>query len=298
MVGPAVQAQHADPFGLIGRTVGGKYRVEAVVEETGLSVVYRAVHRVWRLPVAIKAFKAQSFGDDARRQLLDSFVREGALLMELSERTAAVCQARDVASLLTERGEWVPYMVLEWLDGEPLDTLLERERAEGTPPRTVERAMQMLEPIARALAIAHDRGIVHRDVKGRGTTPMKLYDFGIATSIRNVADPPDQPVTTAFTPSYAAPEQFSSEYGAIGPWTDVFALALVFLELVTGQEAMPGDTLDENTARMIGARPGIAGGLQDAGGVAHAAHRARLAHQEYLVAARGKDLSVHVLARR
>jgi eukaryotic-like serine/threonine-protein kinase len=252
------QVEQRDPFELVGTTVAGKYRVERVVEETGMSVVYRAVHRVWRRPVALKAFKAQSFDEEARRQLLESFVREGAILTELSERTAAVCQARDVASLVTARGEWVPYMVLEWLDGEPLDTLLERERSEGTPPRTVERAMRMLEPIARALAVAHDRGIVHRDVKpgnicvladgaARGTTPMKLYDFGIATSMVDVGA--SQAPVSSFTPAYAAPEQYSSEYGAIGPSTDVFALALVFLEMVTGEEGLCGSSLDELRAR-------------------------------------------------
>jgi serine/threonine protein kinase len=257
----APPATRPDPFGLVGKTVAGKYRVEAVVEETRLSIVYRAIHRVWRRPVAIKAFKAQSAESEATRQLLlESFVREGAFLAELSERTAAVCQARDVASLVTERGEWVPYMVLEWLDGESLDLLLARERSEGTPPRTVERALRLLEPVARALALAHDRGIVHRDVKPGnicvladgamgGTTPTKLYDFGIATSLRGTAGSNPTTPLCSFTPGYAAPEQYSPEHGAIGPATDVFALALVFLELVTGREPLPGVTLDELRAR-------------------------------------------------
>jgi eukaryotic-like serine/threonine-protein kinase len=259
MAGTSVPANtRPDPFGLVGKSVAGKYLVEAVVEETVMSVVYRAVHLVWRRPVAIKAFKAQSATGDTRQQLLASFVREGALLEELSERTAAVCQARDVASLVTEQGEWVPYMVLEWLDGEPLDVVLERERSEGTPPRTIERALQLLEPVARALALAHDRGIVHRDVKPgnicvladasrRGTMQTKLYDFGIATRLRGTRVPGREEGTSlsSFTPGYAAPEQFSSEHGPIGPATDVFALALVFLELVTGREPLPGVTVEE-----------------------------------------------------
>jgi serine/threonine protein kinase len=255
-------AHRPDPFALIGKTLAGKYRVDSVVEETGLSVVYRAVHRVWGRPVAIKAFKAQSFDEDTRGQLLQSFVREGALLAELSERTAAVCQARDVASLMTEQGEWVPYMVLEWLEGESLDVVLERERAQGTPPRTVERALRILEPVAGALALAHDRGIVHRDVKPgnicvltdapvAGTTPTKLYDFGLATSFRAATQGAagtqgaEGALRFSFTPGYAAPEQYSPEQGEIGPWTDVFALALVFLELVTGQPALLGGTIDD-----------------------------------------------------
>lgn len=259
----------ADPFGLVGTMLAGKYRIDAVVQETEMSVVYRAAHQLWRRDVAIKAFKAQSLGDDARRSLLESFVREGAIMAELSERTAAVCQARDVASVLTPRGDWVPYMVLEWLDGEPLDCVLERERAEGLPPRSVARAMRMLEPIARALTVAHERGIVHCDVKpgnicvledsaGGSATPSKLYDFGIATSFHGVASAhADAPLAVAFTPAYAAPEQYAADPRAIGPWTDVFALALVFLEVLTGKDALTGDTLEELRARACdpGSRP-------------------------------------------
>lgn len=258
-----------DPFALIGRTLADKYQVEAFVHETATSVVYRAAHRVWRRPIAIKVFKSRSFGDRERSQLLESFVREGAVLASLSELTAGVCQARDIASLVTEQGDCVPYLVLEWLDGEPLDIVLEREREQGSPPRTIERALQVLEPVARALSLAHDRGIVHRDVKPgnicllagaavRGTPLTKLYDFGIAMSLRGVAaggageDPGPcggGPLRNSYTPCYAAPEQYSPEYGALGPWTDVFALALVFLELITGQEGLSGDTLDELRAR-------------------------------------------------
>ena len=79
-----------DPLGLVGATIGGKYAVQAMVEETALSVVYRAVHRVWRRRVAIKAFKAGRHDEMSRRRMLDSFVREGALLMELSERCSAI----------------------------------------------------------------------------------------------------------------------------------------------------------------------------------------------------------------
>ena len=247
-----------DPFALVGATLAARYDVEALVEETALSVVYRAVHRVWRRPVAIKAFKAPVLDAQSRSQLLAAFVREGALLAELSERTAAVCQARDVASITTPSGQWVPYMVLEWLEGEPLDVLLARERQEGGRRRSVAEALHMLAPVARALTVAHARGIVHRDIKPgnvcvladaaeRALGPTKLLDFGIAAVARGAGSsaPVDGPITDSFTPAYAAPEQFSSEYGAIGPATDVFALALVFVELLAGHEAFSGQTIGE-----------------------------------------------------
>lgn len=242
----ALPSLPSDPFGLIGATLSSRYVVEALVAETPASVVYRASHRVWKRPVAIKAFRAPRLGEEAQRELLASFIREGALLAELSEQTAAVCQARDVASVTTETGEWVPYLVLEWLEGEPLDLVLARERAEGGRRRSVEEALDLLGPIARALSVAHARGIVHRDIKPgnifvlaeshRVAGPTKLLDFGVATAAHHVQ---------SFTPGYGAPEQFSSEYGPIGPWTDVFALALVVVELLVGRDALPGETIAE-----------------------------------------------------
>jgi eukaryotic-like serine/threonine-protein kinase len=273
-----------DPFGLVGTTLAGKYGVECLVSETQLSLVYRANHRVWRRPVALKAFKAPALGDEAREQMLDGFVREGVLLMDLSERCAAICQARDVGSTITANGEWVPYMVLEWLEGEPLDVVLGRERACNAAARTTAQAVRLLNPIANALALAHELRVVHGDVKpgnifllaerDRSGPRSKLLDFGIArvlgasgarctpSAARNASAPL---VVRSFTPAYGAPEQFSSKHGSTGPWTDVFAFALICVEVLTGREPLRGSTLEEieaeacnpearPTARALGAQ--------------------------------------------
>jgi serine/threonine protein kinase len=228
--------------------------VEEIVARTALSAVYRATHRVWQRSVAIKAFTAPSLSSTSRQELLASFVEEGRLLMDLSERCASICQARDVSSLTTARGEWIPYTVLEWLDGECLEIQLRRERAEGRPPRTLAEALELLNPIAEALAIAHERGIVHRDVKpgnifvlsgASGEAPrMKLLDFGVAKAMRTVPAPAGPEATQSFTPSYGAPEQFSASYGTTGPWTDVYALALIVVELLAGREALQGEAVE------------------------------------------------------
>ena len=235
-----------DPFGLVGEVIGGKYRVQALVEETALSVVYRAVHRVWQRPVAIKAFKAHLLDEEARHRLVESFVREGRLLMELSERCAAICQARDVSSLTTARGEWVPYMVLEWLEGESLDAMVTRERERGARPRSVAEAICLLDPVARALALAHERGITHRDVKPGNVFVLsggcKLLDFGVAAVAHEVVHEGNG---RSFTPAYGAPEQFSDDHGVAGPWTDVFALGLVFVELVAGRDPLGSGSIHE-----------------------------------------------------
>ncbi len=145
-----------DPLSLVGTTIAEKYLVESVEGEGGFAVVYRALHTVWKRPVAIKVFKALSEVSRARRQeLLDDFIREGALLAELSERSSAIVQARDVGMVALPQGDSVPYMVLEWLEGEPLETLLLRERELGTPPRMPEEVVALLGPVANALALAH-----------------------------------------------------------------------------------------------------------------------------------------------
>jgi eukaryotic-like serine/threonine-protein kinase len=235
-------SNRTDPFALAGTILAGKYDIGEVVESTALSVVYRAVHRVLQRPVAIKAFKPPRHDEGWGRELLEGFVREGALLMELSERCSAVCQARDVAAFTTERGETIPYIVLEWLEGEPLEAMLQRERAAGPRTvRTIQEAMRLLAPVAEALALAHERGIVHRDVKPSNVFVMaegrrcKLIDFGIAKLVNEVSRVDG---LQTFTPAYGAPEQFSPDHGSVGPWTDVYALALVLVELLTGRDAL------------------------------------------------------------
>jgi serine/threonine protein kinase len=245
-----------DPFGLVGVTLAGKYGVERVVAETELSVIYRARHRVWQRPVAIKVFKSPMLAEAARDRLLESFVREGALMMDLSERCAAICQARDVGSTVTASGDWVPYTVLEWLEGETLEAAIGR----GARPRPVKEVLELLDPIATALAVAHERGVVHLDVKpgnvflltdaGREDARCKLLDFGIAkvVDLAGARTSLDGFGQRSFTPAYGAPEQFSPAYGSTGPWTDVFALALVFVELITGREPLAGDTIAQLAA--------------------------------------------------
>jgi formylglycine-generating enzyme required for sulfatase activity/serine/threonine protein kinase len=246
----------ADSLNLVGTTIAEKYAVEAVVGEGGFAVVYRAQHIIWKRPVALKVFKALGeFSAAERSKLFDEFVQEGALLAELSERSAAIVQARDIGMLVTARGESIPYMVLEWLDGNTLESVLEHERASGLPLRTVDEMVRLLEPAAEALALAHKSGIAHRDVKPgnlfilgdpRGDCTVKLLDFGIA---KVVADAQKMAGSftktggqvTSFTPAYGAPEQFTRTHGSTGPWTDVFALALIAVEVLSGKAPLDGD---------------------------------------------------------
>ena len=127
-----------DPLGIAGQTIAEKYRIEKLVGEGGFALVYRAVHTIWNKPVAIKFFNGLSSAPlDQREQFRDAFIQEGALLTELSSQTAGIVQARDVGTYTSPDGQWMPYMVLEWLEGKPLDELLDGERAAGPPPWSV-----------------------------------------------------------------------------------------------------------------------------------------------------------------
>jgi serine/threonine protein kinase len=244
-----------DTLRLVGRTIADKYAVESVVAEGGFATVYRAMHLIWKRPVALKVFRALSaVSSKDRQRLLDEFIQEGALLADLSARSAAIVQARDIGMLDVPGGEQIPYMVLEWLEGETLEAILSDEAARGVPPRKVGDAVHLLDSVAEALALAHRKGIAHRDVKPgnvfvlgdpRGDFSVKLLDFGIA---KVVSDAQKMAGTftktsgqvTSFTPAYGAPEQFSRTHGATGPWTDVFSLALIVVETLTGQEPLQG----------------------------------------------------------
>ena len=245
-----------DALQLVGRTIADKYAVERLVGEGGFATVYRATHLIWKRPVALKVFKKLTeFSDHDRQRLLDEFVQEGAVLNDLSARTAAIVQARDIGMLQTPSGEHVPYMVLEWLEGASLEEVLAHEQSQQMPPRTIHETVALLDPAAEALALAHKKGIAHRDVKPgnffvigepRGEAQVKLLDFGIA---KVVSDAQKMAGTftktsgqvTSFTPAYGAPEQFTRSHGATGPWTDVFALALVLDEMLTYKLPLEGD---------------------------------------------------------
>jgi len=237
-----------DRLKLVGVTLEGKYRIDAVVAQGGFALVYRATHLVWNRPVAVKVFDALAdLPESQRATLVEDFLREGALLAELSERSAAIVQARDVGTTKTSDGVQVPFMILEWLEGTNLENVLKSEREKGLPLRTPSEAVDLLDPVAEALALAHRRGIAHRDVKPpnifvtgdprAAKCGVKLLDFGIAKVVQDAQKASGSfsktsGNVTSFTPAYGAPEQFSRTHGSTGPWTDVFSRARIASEVM------------------------------------------------------------------
>jgi class 3 adenylate cyclase/tetratricopeptide (TPR) repeat protein len=247
-----------DVFGWVGNTIDGRYAVERVIGEGGQGLVYRARHLGFEVPIAVKCLKIPLELETQRRAaLLESFRAEARLLHRLSRKTAGIVQALDIGAATAPSGGWCPYIVMEWLEGESLAQHIDRRVAAGWGAARLGEAVQVLTPAAHALAIAHANGVSHLDVKpgnlflcrDEHDISIKVLDFGIAKVLGGSAS-----LTRAlahsgaslrlFTPAYAAPEQFNPRHGARGPWTDVFALALIVIELASGRS--PLGTGDSN----------------------------------------------------
>jgi len=204
-----------------GSTFAG-YEVESVVGAGGLGILYRARQLKLDRPVALK--------------LVEPEVARHAVVRERLRR-----EARAVASLdhpnvvpLYEAGELdgTVYIVTRWVDGTELGTLIHREG-----PMEVDRAVRIAAQIAAALELAHEKGLVHRDVKPSNAilTPedhVYLTDFGLAK--RAETDPGLTAVDQMLgTVDYVAPEVI--EGGEPDARSDVYSLGCVLYEMLTGE---------------------------------------------------------------
>jgi len=255
-----------DVFGIVGSLQAAVFRVERVVAEGGFGVVYRAHHEGFKAAVALKCLKIPgAFTAEQRQAFLQKFQEEGEVLFRLSALIPSVVRPLHVGTLETSKHPFVPFIALEWLDGESLDAVVERRRVAGKPPIDLARAVRMLGPVARALECAHKfpgpngtrLSILHRDLKPEnlflakvhGLETLKILDFGIG-KVRSAATQMVGRVSAeqgsgsiaAFTPAYGAPEQWlPKRYGQTGPWTDVWGFALCATELLTGTTPFQGD---------------------------------------------------------
>jgi eukaryotic-like serine/threonine-protein kinase len=218
---------------LAGHAVGA-YTVLDVIGEGGMGSVWRAVRSDGRLHrlVAIKFLNVDSMG----RLGKERFTREGRILARLTHPHIAQLVEAGVAT-------WgQPYLVLEYVDGEPIDRYCNRAGL------NLAVRIRLFLDVASAVEHAHARLIVHRDLKPSNVLVtsdgvVKLLDFGIAGLIDNRDSPTPATLTRtgggAMTPAFAAPEQITG--APITTATDVYALGALLYLLLTGSHPC-GDT--------------------------------------------------------
>lgn len=215
---------------LIGKTLGGRYRILEKIGEGGMAVVYKATDLNLDRFVAIKFIHLQGTGSNTA---LARFKQEALALAKLSH--PYILSIFDIGEL-----EGRPYLVMEYIPGGTLKELLNGK------PIPWERAVQITISLARALDTAHSKGIIHRDVKpanilmANGRDP-KLSDFGIAKLIQD--DETNRDLTGTGkgigTYKYMAPEQAK---GHPDSRSDIYALGIVLYQMLTGKIPFDADT--------------------------------------------------------
>jgi serine/threonine-protein kinase len=214
---------------IVGEVVAGRYELEELVGAGGMSSVYRAHDRVLDRYVAIKILHERFSREE---DYLERFRREA--------RAAAQLSHPNIVTVI-DRGdeEGRPYIVFEFVDGETLKRLVEREA-----PLPVREAIELGLQVADALAFAHGRGVIHRDVKPQNVLlavdgRAKVTDFGIARSM-DLDVAVTQTGTVLGTSDYMAPEQALGEHTS--ERSDVYSLGAVLYELLTGDVLFSGES--------------------------------------------------------
>jgi eukaryotic-like serine/threonine-protein kinase len=221
----------------VGELVGEKYRILRIIAEGGMGVVYEAQHAVVKRRFAVKFLRAD-LAD--RRDLLTRFHREAQAAGALeSEHIAASIDFGILA-------DGTPYIVMEYLVGESLAALLARE---GRLP--LGRAVDLCLQACKGVQAAHSAGIVHRDLKPEnlfvsrredGSDLVKVLDFGIAKLEQaEISHAATTTGTILGTPAYMSPEQARGDK-SIDHRTDVYGLAAILFEMLSGKKPHPGDS--------------------------------------------------------
>jgi len=201
----------------------GHYRIERILGEGGMGVVYLALDMSLGRLVTVKAVSPDYTHDVSRRERLRREARAAAALSHPNIATVFDFEEQD--------GDC--FIVGEYVEGETLRQEI------GRGPANVARVIETAAAIASALVAAHDRGIVHRDLKPENImrTPsgqIKILDFGLARLGDSRSSEPS--ITTdgsvLGTPAYMAPEQFRGL--AVDGRTDLFALGILLHEMATG----------------------------------------------------------------
>jgi serine/threonine-protein kinase len=210
-----------------GALLADRYRVTGRLGRGGMGEVYRADDLKLGQPVALKFLPEAFERDPVRVAQLHTEVR---LSRQIAHRN--VCRVYDVGE-----AEGLPFLSMEYVDGEDLATLLRR-----IGRLSQDKALDIARQLCAGVAAAHERGVLHRDLKPAnvmidGHGQVRITDFGLAALAGDVEN------VRAGTPAYMAPEQLAGREATVR--SDIFALGLVLYEVFTGRRAFGASTIGD-----------------------------------------------------
>ena len=211
------------------RVLAGRYEIDSVLGEGGMAKVFRGTDKVLGRTVAVKVLAPQ-FAKD--HQFVTRFRRE-------AQAAAALNHPNVVSVYDTGSEDGIHWIVMEYVDGRTLKSVV---REEG--PLLPERAVEIAEAICLALSTAHEKGLVHRDIKPGNImlTPSgetKVMDFGIARATAG-ADTLTQTAAVLGTAAYLSPEQAQGK--PVDARSDIYAVGCVLYEMLTAHPPFEGDS--------------------------------------------------------
>jgi serine/threonine protein kinase len=231
----AEEASSAVPNQLVNTVFEGKYRIEELLGQGGMGVVYRATHVFMDRPVAIKFLHADRLNNASA---IERFKQEARAAGRIQHPNATAVLDFGIAN-------GIFYLVMEYLEGRTLRARLRSDKS--ISDREVVRIMSQ---VCEAVDAAHKCNIIHRDLKPDNIflqlkdeiETVKVLDFGVAKIINNDASSMELTVDSFMgTPYYMSPEQFQND--PLSPATDVYSLGIIIFELLTGQRPFNGETV-------------------------------------------------------
>jgi serine/threonine protein kinase len=222
---------------LVGAVFSGRWRLARLIGEGGMGSVYEAQSTRNEGVRAIKVLHPEFCTEP---QVLNRFFAEAEAVRMLSHPNVAQIYEAQRAE------DGTPYLVMELLTGMPLSSF----RTPGRPVPT-NQAAPIIYGILQALALAHSRGVIHRDLKpdnlflvpdGKGQFIVKVLDFGIAKVMDAAGGMGSKTKTGVLlgTPGYMSPEQIKNSK-AVDPRSDLWSVGIILYEMLTGREAFPAD---------------------------------------------------------
>jgi serine/threonine protein kinase len=231
-----------DPF--VGRVLAERYHMLKRLGEGGMGKVYLAEHVKMNRQCAVKVMNGALLNDSESAQ---RFAREAS-------NAARIIHPNVAAVFDYGEADGVVYLVMEYVEGEPLTRLVERETV--LPPA---RAVDIAHQVAEALVAAHELGIIHRDLKPdniivapgkNGRDVAKVVDFGIAKAIEE--GPTESLTRTGLvigTPEYMSPEQLLGD--PVDARSDIYSLGCILYQMLTGRRTFDEPTREQMIKRRL-----------------------------------------------